>query len=215
MRQPFLPRALPGLRLVVLALTLAAAGCASTRVVHEWTNPDVASARFKKFLVIAISKQPGIRRSFEDEFVAKLKAMGIDAVPSYGFITEDGPVEEPKLREAVQKAGADATLVSRLVRVERKYSADPGYYYPPVYYPPVAGFGFYRGYTAAWLGYYEPAVYPYDVFISETSLYDTAKNQLIWSGTVETMPENINKDISRYVDTVIDALKKKSLLAAG
>jgi hypothetical protein len=78
------------------------------------------------------------------------------------------------------------------------------------------GFGFYRGYTAAWLGYYEPAtVYPYDVFISETSLYDTAKNQLVWSGTVETQPESISKDISRYVDTVIQALKSKNLLAAG
>lgn len=211
MRRKFLPRAVPALRLVVVALALAAAGCASTRVVHQWTNPDVPSARFKKFLVIAISKQPGIRRSFEDEFVAKLKAMGIDAVPSYGFIAEDGPVEEPRLRAAVEKAGADATLVTRLVRVERNYSANSGYYYPPI-----AGFGFYRGYAAAWLGYNEPAtVYQYDVFISETSLYDTAKNQLIWSGTVETLPQSISKDISRYVDTVIEALKDKNLLAAG
>jgi len=204
MRLPF--------RLVVFVLALAAAGCASTRVVHQWSNPDVPSARFKKFMVMAISKQPGIRRSFEDEFVAKLKAMGVDAVPSYGFITEDGPVEEPRLRETVERAGADATLVTRFVRVERKYSVDSGYYYPPT----LVGFGFYRGYTAAWLGYYEPAtVYPYDVFISETNLYDTAKNQLIWSGTVETLPESISKDISRYVDTVLKALKEKNLLAAG
>jgi hypothetical protein len=208
MRLPFQPRSLG---LVVFALALAAAGCASTRVVHQWSNPDVPSARFKKFMVMAISKQPGIRRSFEDEFVAKLKAMGVDAVPSYGFITEDGPVDEPRLREAVERAAADATLVTRFVRVERKYPVDSGYYYPPI-----LGFGFYRGYAAAWLGYYEPAtVYPYDVFISETSLYDTAKNQLIWSGTVETLPESISKDISRYVETVIQALKGKNLLAAG
>jgi hypothetical protein len=205
---PFQPRAL---RLVVFVLALAAVGCASTRVVQQWSNPDVPSARFKKFMVMAISKQPGIRRSFEDEFVAKLKAMGVDAVPSYGFIPEDGPVDEPRLREAIERAAADATLVTRFVRVERKYPADSGYYYPPI-----LGFGFYRGYAAAWLGYYEPAtVYPYDVFISETSLYDTAKNQLIWSGTVETLPQSISKDISRYVETVIQALKGKNLLAAG
>jgi hypothetical protein len=198
------------LPLALATLVLAASGCASTRVVHQWTSPDAASVSFKKFLVIAINKQPGIRRSFEDEFVAKLKAMGLDAVPSYGFITEDGPVEEPRLHEAIEKAGADATLVTRLVRVERKYSADYGYYYPPL-----VGFGFYRGYAAAWAGYYDPAtVYPYDVFISETSLYDTAKNQLVWSGTVETLPQSISKDISRYVDTVIEALRAKNLLAA-
>jgi len=198
------------LPLALVTLVLAASGCATTRVVHQWTSPDAASVSFKKFLVIAISKQPGIRRSFEDEFVAKLKAMGLDAVPSYGFITEDGPVEEPRLREAVEKASADATLITRLVRVERKYAADYGYYYPPL-----VGFGFYRGYAAAWAGYYEPAaVYPYDVFISETSLYDTAKTQLVWSGTVETLPQSISKDISKYVDTVIEALRAKNLLAA-
>ena len=197
-------------RRAIFALILALAGCASTRVVHEWTSPDVASEHFRKFLVIAISKQPGIRRSFEDEFVARLKAAGVDAVPSYGFITEDGPVEEPRLREAVEKAGADATLITRLVRVERKYSVDYGYYPPPM-----LGFGFYRGYSAAWVGYYEPAaVYPYDVYISETNLYDTARNQLIWSGTVETTPESISKDIAHYVDTVIRALRARNLLAA-
>ena len=197
--------------LAVLALAVAVAGCASTRVIHQWTSPDISSVQFKKFLVIAISKQPGIRRSLEDEFVARLKTLGVDAVPSYGFITEDGPVEEPQLRESVQKSGADATLVTRFVRVERKYYAD----YGPYSYPPLLGFGFYRGYAAAWAGYYEPAtVYPYDVFISETSLYGTAKNELIWSGTIETMPQSIDKDISRYVDTVIEALRGKNLLAA-
>ena len=198
------------LRLAVLVLVLGAAGCASTRVVHQWSNPDFPSPpRFKKFMVIGISKQPGIRRSFEDEFVSKLKATGVDAMPSYRFIPEDGPVEEPKLREAVAQAGADATLVTRLVRVEQKSQVSP------YYYPPAPGFGFYRGYANAWLGYYEPMVYQYDVYISETSLYDTAKNQLIWSGTVETLPQEIGKDISRYVDAVIEALKKKNLLAAG
>lgn len=200
------------LRLIVVALVLAASGCASTRLVHQWSNPDVPAPRFTKIMVIAISKQPGIRRSFEDVFVAKLKGAGVDAVVGYRFIPEDGPVEEPRLREAVAQAGVDATLMTRLVRVERKTTMDPGYYY----YPPIWGFSFYRGYSAAWLGYYEPAtVYQYDVFVSETSLYDVPKNQLIWSGTVETVPQSIDKDIARYVDAVIEALKRKNLLAAG
>jgi len=195
------------LRLAVLVLTLVFAGCASTRVVHQWINPDVSSPpRFKKFMVIAISKQPGVRRSFEDEFVARLKATGVDGVPGYRFIPEDGPVEESRLGEAVGQAGADATLVTRFVRVEQKYQVSP------YYYPPAPGFGFYRGYTAAWYGYYEPPVYPYEVYISETSLYDTAKNALIWSGTVETTPAGISKDIARYVEAVIEALQKNNLL---
>jgi len=40
------------------------------------------------------------------------------------------------------------------------------------------------------------------------------KNQLVWSGTVETEePRDIRKEIARYVDTVIDALKTRNLLA--
>ena len=198
-------RALP---LAVLVLALAAA-CATTRVVHEWRNPEQASPpRFKKIMVIGISQQPGIRRSFEDQFVLRLQAAGVDAVPSYRFIAEDGPAAEPRLREAVTQAGADATLVTRLLRVEQKYQVSPSYY------PPGPGFGFYRGYMGAWSGYYEPPVYPYEVYVSETSLYDTAKNELVWSGTVETTPTGISKDIASYVDAVIEALQKQNILAA-
>ena len=201
------PRAL---HLAVLLLALAAAGCASTRVIHQWSNPDFASPpRFKKLMVIGISQQQSIRRSFEDEFVTRLKAAGVDAVPGYRFITEDGPVEEPRLREAVAQAGADATLVTRLVLMEQRYQVSPSYY------PPPPGFGFYPGYAGAWYGYYDPQVYPYEVYISETSLYDTAKNVLVWSGTVETTSAGISKDIAHYVEAVIEALQKRNLLAAS
>jgi hypothetical protein len=204
-----MPGQLVRFAVALLVLALAAAGCASTQVVHQWSNPDVpAPTHFKKFMVIGISQQPGIRRSFEDEFVAKLRVTGVDAVPGYRFIPEDGPVEEPRLREAVGQAGADAMLVTRLVRVEQRTQMSPGYYGPGPYW------GFYRGYTNAWFGYYDPYVYQYEVYISETSLYDTARNQLIWSGTVETRPEGISRDISRYVDAVIAALQKRQLLAA-
>jgi predicted small secreted protein len=198
------------LHLAVLLLALAAAGCASTRVIHQWSNPDFASPpRFKKLMVIGISQQQSIRRSFEDEFVARLKTAGVDAVPGYRFITEDGPVAEPRLREAVAQAGADATLVTRLVRMEQRYQVSPSYY------PPPPGFGFYRGYAGAWYGYYDPQIYPYEVYISETSLYDTAKNVLVWSGAVETTSAGIGKDIAHYVEAVIEALQKRNLLAAS
>ena len=195
------------LAIAVLVLSLAAAGCASTHVVHEWRNPELASAqRFKKIMVTDISRQPAIRRSFEDEFVRRLKAAGVDAVPSYRFIPEDGPVEEPRRREALAQAGADAALVTRLVRVEQMYPVSPYYYYPP---PPRVGF--YRG---PWYGYYGPPPYPYQVYVSESSLYDTSRNELVWSGTVEATPTGVSEDIPRYVNAVIEALQKQGLVAA-
>jgi len=44
-------------------------------------------------------------------------------------------------------------------------------------------------------------------------LHDLRKNQLVWSGTVQTTdPGNIVSEIKRYVANVIDAVKSKSLL---
>jgi Domain of unknown function (DUF4136) len=205
----------PPLRIFALAMAVAlglTACAASTKIVNQWVSPDYASPRFRKIVVIGVSKQPSIRRTFEDEFVKQLKAAGVEAVPSYLYIPEDGQVDEGRLQAAVKQAGADAVIITRLVRVEKKTEVTPGFYQPP----PAVSFGFYRGYSAAWVGYYEPPrVYQYDVYISETNLYDTARNQLVWAGTVETTaPGDINKEIERYVATVIDALKTKNLLAA-
>ena len=80
-----------------LIAALMFAGCASTELVNQWSNPAYTSPSFKRIMVIAVTKQASIRRNFEDEFVAQLKAAGVDAVPSYQYIPDEGQVEEPLL----------------------------------------------------------------------------------------------------------------------
>jgi hypothetical protein len=201
---------LPLLALAV-ASALAFAGCAaSSSIVNQWVNPDYGAPYFRRILVVAVSKQPSLRRSFEDEFVAKLKAETVDAAPSYRYIPEDGEVSESRLQEAVGEANADAALITRLVGVEKKTEVITGFYQPA----PALTFGFYPGYSALWSGYYEPPrVYQYDVYISETSLYDLRRNQLVWSGMVRTSdPGDISREIKRYVGSVIDALESNNLV---
>jgi hypothetical protein len=203
----------PSLRSIVptFVLALALMGCAaSSKIVNQWVSPDYGSPRFKRILVLGVSKQPSLRRTFEDAFVAKLKVEGVDAVPSYGYVAEDGEVAEARLQAAVSQADADSALITRLVRVERKTEVIPGFYQPS----PALTCGFYPGYSAFWHGYYEPPrIYQYDVYISETSLYDLTRNQLVWSGTVQTTdPGDINREIKRYVDSVMDGLRSKNLL---
>jgi hypothetical protein len=203
------------LRISALAIGLALilTSCASsTKIVNQWVNPEYRAPNFKRIVVVGVTKQPSLRRTFEDEFVSRLATEGVDAVPSYRYIPEDGEVAEARLQEAVRQANADAALITRLVTVEKKTEVVPGFYQPA----PALTFGFYPGYTAFWHGYYEPPrVYQYDVYISETSLYDLRRNQLVWSGIVQTTePRDINKEIKRYVDNVVDALKSKNLLPA-
>jgi hypothetical protein len=140
--------------------------------------------------------------------VNQLKAAGVDAVPGYQYIQEEGQVGEERLRQAVAQAKADAVIITRLVKREEKTQVTPGFYQPP------AGPGFYGWYSAGWVGYYEPPrVYQYDVYTSETSLYDTVKNQVVWTGTAETTaPGDIDKEIKNYAEIMISALKEKKLI---
>jgi Domain of unknown function (DUF4136) len=149
-----------------------------------------------------------LRRSFEDEFVTQLRANGVQGVPSYQFLPEEGQVPESRLRNVVKQSGADAAIMTRLVSVDRRTQVSPGYYNP------YAGLGFYHWYSAGWAGFYEPPrVYNYDVYTSETSLYDLNRDRLVWAGTVQTTdPGDIPKEIKNYVKTVIQVLRNKALV---
>ena len=156
------------------------------------------------------AKTPRIRRTFEDEFVVKLKAAGVDAAPSYRYIPEEGQTAEAQMLETVKQADADAAVITRFVRVEKKTDVTPGFYRPA----PRCDFWLLSRIFRRLVGYYDPpTIHQSDIHISETNLYDLTENQLVWSGTVQTVdPSDINKEIKRYVDTVIEALKSKNLL---
>jgi hypothetical protein len=195
-------------RTVAAATALTLAACASTELVNQWSNPAYTSPSFKKIMVIGVTKQAGIRRTFEDEFVAQLKAAGVSAIPSYLYIPQDGPVGEAVLKQALKEAGADAVMITRLVGVQKKTEIAPGYY------PPDPAMAVHPLYTTAWNDYYEPPiVYQSEVYTSETSLYDTFKNQVVWRGTAQTTaPGNLSQEIKNYAEIIIGALKDKMLI---
>ena len=195
-------------RILAPATVLTLAACASTELVNQWSNPAYTSPSFKKVMVIGVTKQAVIRRTFEDEFVAQLKAAGVNAIPSYLYIPQDGPVGEAVLKQALKETGADAMIITRLVRVQQKTEIAPGYY------PPDPAMAVHPLYTTAWNDYYEPPiVYRSEIYTCETSLYDTLKNRVVWSGTAQTTtPGNLNQEIKDYAGVMISALKDKNLI---
>src|ERR1043166_1529227 len=92
----------------ILFVPLALAGCSTaTPVVTEWRNPAQPSASFKRLMIGGPNADVSVRRSFEDEFVAQLAAMGVDAVPSYRYIAEGEGLNENSLKQAAQEARVD------------------------------------------------------------------------------------------------------------
>jgi hypothetical protein len=196
------------LRLYFVMSALALLSCSSTQVVNQWSNPAYTSPSFKKVMVVGVTKQNAIRRSFEDEFAARLKAAGVNAVPSYLYIAQDDPVGEAVLKQAIKEAGADGMLITRLVRVQQKTEIAPGYY------PPDPAMAVHPLYTTAWNDYYEPPiVYHSEIYTCETTLYDTVKNQVVWKGTAQAEATgNISQEIRDYANTIVGELKDKMLI---
>jgi hypothetical protein len=201
----------------MLFVMLVFAGCSAARpiVVSEWRNPAYLAGAFKRIMVGDLGGETSIRRNFEDEFVGQLRATGVDAVPSYSVIAADEKVDEAKLKQLAQQAGADALLFARLVQVEQKTEYGPGYY-------PYTSFGIFGSNYSSWYGlsWYglggPPSVYRYNEYISETTLYDLRKNEVVWTGTIKTtQTDNMRTAIKSYVEMVMKTLREKNLVGSS
>jgi hypothetical protein len=192
--------------IVFLALTLS--GCSTaTPIVSEWRNPAYVSAPFKRIMVGGPSGETSVRRTFEDEFVVQLRVAGIDALPSYQYIPEDEGIDENNLKQAAQKARADAVLFPRSVKMEQKTKLGPTF--------PYLSFGIFGSNVgASWSGLPgATGAYRYNEYTSEATLYDVAKNDVVWTGTIKTTePENVRTAIKSYVEAVMKALDAQNLL---
>jgi hypothetical protein len=65
------------------------------------------------------------------------------------------------------------------------------------------------------MGVYDPPmVYQYDVYTSETSLYDKSGGKVVWSGTAQTSApgSDLRKEISAYAKIMIKAMKDAKVL---
>ncbi len=191
--------------LVILAL----GGCSTgSQIISEWRNPAYGTGSFKRVMVAGPGGETSVRRNFEDEFLAQFRDAGVDALPSYRYVPEDPTVDEDKLKQAAQKAGADALLFARSVRVEAKTEPGSGFY-------PYTSFGWFgEHFGASWSGIFgAPGPYRYNEYTSETTLYDLDKNEVVWTGTIKTTePENVRTAIRSYVEAVMKALDEKNLI---
>jgi len=199
------------LRIALVATVLLAAlcGCATTELTNTWKDPQYNGGPVKKIMVVGISNQASVRRTFEDTFAEILKANGVEAVPSHTVVPEDGQMAEDKLRTAVQQSGAGAVLITRMVEKQTDTAITPAA--PIGAYRRTSYSGYYSG---AWIGYYEPAtVQQFHYVVAETTLFVAEHPEPVWSGTTRiTESKDIRAATKGFAKPVIGAMKKEGLI---
>jgi hypothetical protein len=192
------------------AAALLLHGCASTTIVNQWENTADRGPACRKMLVVGVTRNASVRRIFEDEVVKAALARGVVPVPSYTLIPEDGPVADARLAEAVQRAGVDCVLTTRVVQVQTQLDVIP---------PPGAGWGppwgFYGWYGGAWgpLYAYPPQVVARDVVYAEVRLFRTGPDTLAWAATTQTFaPTDARKESAAFAQLVITQLAERKLI---
>ena len=198
-------------RFSLFVFLMLVAGCASTTLTSVWRDPSYSGRPMRSVLVVGISKEAGIRRIFEDEFSAKLRAVGVTATPSYTLIPQDGPVDGVVLDGAIARSGAQGTLVTRLLNVERRTDYAPGY----VRAVPAVGYyrNFHGYYSSTWGPYAAPQQFSYDIVALETNLWSAPGGELVWSGTTESFaPSNVRQATQEFSDVIIKALRDQKLI---
>lgn len=193
--------------LALVTFAWLAAGCASTTLQSMWTDPGYKGGPFKRIFVIGLSaRDVTARRVLEDVLVAKLKAGGVEAVPAWQFLANDGPADERALSAAVAASAADGMLLVRLLGVDTQTTV-----WPTVM--PGPGFGWY-GFYSGWYAY--PQVTQTQIAVIETTLFDVRSKRIVWSATSETInPSSVQKDAPGFADVILASLRKDGFLHAS
>ncbi|HJQ98859.1 MAG TPA: hypothetical protein VJ826_11140 [Candidatus Polarisedimenticolaceae bacterium] len=200
---------------LLLALILASyMPSTGTKLEDSWKSPDVERFRFKKILVVAVAKDPSMRRDAEErlrEIVGKDRTVASMEL----FPKVDPPPEREAAKAKIAEAGCDGVVLMRAVSSTAKSSPIPGRInYDPAYdyFWGGSGYGYWGTvYTTRWSEGYEER----DTAIKvETLVYDLAKDKLVWSGVSNTKnPGSVRNLVLAVADAVGKQMKKEKLIA--
>jgi len=195
----------------LLAITVfLMAGCSQTKVTSVWVDPEYQGQGIDNVFVVGVSRDAGLRRIFEDEFVSLFKQRGVKAAPSYRVVPDEDLRDEKKLDSMVRESGSGTILMTRLIDIRKDTQFIPPDY---VYAPPAYYYG-------GWHGYYNRAymVSPgytveYETAVLETNVYDLKTDKLIWSARSDApIDGRMGKHIKEFAKSIMGQLAEAGLI---
>jgi hypothetical protein len=196
-------------RTAFAALALVA-GCATSSLISQQSNPDYVGKHFKSVMVVAVTQDDLVRRTFEDRMVAQLAKRGTKGIPAYAAIGTRAQVEEAELRQAVARSGAEGVIVTRVTRIDRSSGTVPG----ATVMVGIGG-GFYGYYPTMWQ---TVTVAPEKITgpswtVSETRLFDARNGALAWTGVMDTREnDDLGAALTQYIEVIFDAMVNDRVL---
>jgi hypothetical protein len=162
-------------------------------------------------MVFGVTKEEGLRRSYEDQLSQALTSEGLSAIPSYEVLQSEGEVDKDKLTEAVRKAGVDAVFITRLVRLAKRLDTVP--VPSPVWGPPFGPWGGY--YSPYWPTYYYDSyrVVEREFAFIESNLYKSDTSTLLMSIMTRTEdPSESGRKVHEVVRLIVREFRKNGVL---
>jgi hypothetical protein len=187
--------------MAMLTGLVLAGGCATTQMTDTWVDPAARGAGLKKVAVIALAKDPGLRRMAEDE-VAK-QSRETQLVPSYKVLEATDLQNREAVKTRLRAAGFDGVLVMKMAGVSEKLVPVPGGPYDrfDAYYD--------WAYGSAYGGWYETETTVRVI----SSLYALDRDKLIWSGMSKTFdPTSARQMVDDVSHEVAKSLQKERLV---
>lgn len=203
-------------------LSLVTAGCSTSTISTSWSDPALPAGQIEHIAVLGVAKNDAPRRSFEDKMVAALKGMGVNAEPTYPFISHETPPGEDAMRALLLERNYDSVMVVRVTDERTETMVTSGTVQG--YGSPYGGYGGYGGFAGhgGWYGNYSrsyyatytpPRVVNYEVLTIEAAIHAVAEDRLYWTAQAESMPSgNIDKTIQDLVTKLADNLKSGGVL---
>jgi hypothetical protein len=206
------------IRVTAAVCLMVVASCSLTSLDAVWKDPQYQSGKLKSVLVIGGSTNQVVRRIFEDEFTARFKTRGTNAIPSYRIFPDENSLDKDAIDAKSQDLGIDALLIARVVdrKIKRELTPAPySNYYQGTYF-----YDWPHRYSRYYSGPYplryddeRPRLSEYEVVNLETNIYDTRTGKLIWSALSNTIVGGSSKlEISSIIDTIMKSLSENQLI---
>ncbi len=197
---------------------LVAAACSLTNLNAVWKDPQYQGGKLENVLVIGGSANQVVRRIFEDEFTARFKSRGTNAIPSYSIFPSEKTLDKDTIESKSRDLGIDAMLIARVLDTKRKQELTPApsnYYYRDIYFYDWPN-RYSRFYSGPFPGtFYNDRFYysEYEIVNIETTIYDTQTGKLIWSALSDTVLGGYRElEVSSVVKAIMKNLTENQLI---